>query len=80
METTILGIIAIALLINTFYRERQHNAQVKGLINAIIAKNAQEKAQLDSIVEPRVTQNTQDLMPTDNLNDDEWEKMIGREV
>ena len=78
MEIILVGVITVlsALLL---LQDRSHVKEKNNLINALIAKNAQEKAQLDVVsgVGKPPQDKLSELVPSDSLNDDEWEKVVG---
>ena len=78
IEAVLLGVIIVlsALLL---LQDRSHVKEKNNLINALIAKNAQEKVQLDVVsgVGKPPVQTQPELVPSDSLDDEEWEKVVG---
>lgn len=72
--TAVIIILSVLLLL----QDRAHAKEKSNLINALIAKNAQEKAQLDvtSGNKPPIPQ-PPELVPSESLTDDEWERVAG---
>ena len=74
----ILGLVIIVLSALLLLQDRAHVKEKNNLINAVIAKSAAEKAQLDvtaGLTPPKSTQ--PELTPSENLTDEEWEKVVG---
>lgn len=75
----ILGAVILVLCTLLVVQDRNHTKEKNNLINALIAKNAQEKAQLDvtaGISKPQPPTQPE-LIPSDSLTDDEWEQAVG---
>lgn len=69
---TVIIILSILLLL----QDRAHVKEKNNLINALIAKNAQEKAQLDAMTQPKPKEQLPEFIPTDSLTDDEIERAM----
>ena len=76
-ELILLGVIIVLSLL-LFWEKRQNALERQKLINAVVAKNAGEQVMLDTSdkVKPEPPQ-PPDLVPTDNLTDEEFSKYIG---
>lgn len=85
----LLLIIIIALMVFTYFKDREHNQQVNKLIKAIISKNAQDYTNLT------LAENTElnmphpneplgpiddDLIPVGQADQDVFDKMIDRDL
>lgn len=79
MTEIILGVIIGILFIERYFNEKRHAQEKANLINAVIAKNAQDKAQLDSVKTQTAPATPTELIATDNLTDEQWEKIIDNE-
>ena len=79
MVEIILTVINLALLGYLVYEKRESSKERKSLINAVIAKNAQEKKDLDwnDKVAPEAEDKVEsDFIPLDTMSTEEWEKKI----
>lgn len=77
MSEIILSLVIVALLIYIALKERLVSQERSKLVNAIIAKNAQEAiglATADS-AKPQPPK-PPELIPSDSLTDDQWEKVV----
>jgi len=74
--TLVLVIIALVALIG--WQEYNNRKERAKLVNAIIGKNAQEVASLDLADKTEITSKTvkPDIIPMENMSDDEWEKAL----
>lgn len=80
MTELTFGIIIIAILVGFGWYIREQNRERSKLINAILAKDSQEYvnrtlAENTKIV-PEINAKDPDLIPVDELNDDQWEAHI----
>lgn len=70
----ILGAVIMVLCTLLVLQDRNHTKEKNNLINALIAKTPQDKAMLDTTSQPRLKESFPDLIPSDSLSDEEWEK------
>mgnify|MGYP001592667823 CR=1 FL=1 len=78
-ETILLGVI-IALLAFIGWKEREGRLEKNKLINALLAKNATEMVNMDLADKTEIKTEkpkTDDLVPPENLNDEEWKEAVG---
>lgn len=78
MELILFGVI-IVLCLFLAYKEHESNRERSKFINAITSKNATEQAMLDTVDKNKIDtkQPEPDLIPEQNLTDDQWMKYIG---
>ena len=62
------------------WKEREGRLERNKLINAILAKNAQEMVNLDltdkTAIKAQIPQKEPDFVPQENLELDDWEKVV----
>ena len=76
----ILGLVILALLAYISWKEREVRLLNNKLINALLAKNANEMANLDLADKTKIEvekPKQDDLVPPENLTDQEWKESIG---
>lgn len=79
VEFVLLGVILIlAGLLG--WKERETRLERSKLVNAFLAKNAQEMVNLDladkTVIKAEVPQKEPDFIPPENLSQEAWEKAI----
>ena len=79
--TEIIFIVVILILCGLIgWKEREARLERAKLINAILAKNAQEMANLDladkTVIKTNVPEKKPDLVPIENLDQETFEKVI----
>ena len=79
IEIVLIGVI-LALCGLIGWKEREARLERAKLINAILAKNAQEMANLDladkTVIKANVPEQKPDLVPIENLDQETFEKVI----
>lgn len=75
-----LGLVCLGLIGAFVLYVRETNREKQKLINALIARNAQETANLtfadNTKITPEVTKPDPDLIPMDQLNDEQFDEHI----
>ncbi|MFZ5845296.1 MAG: hypothetical protein ACOY0S_02400 [Patescibacteria group bacterium] len=80
-EIVLIGVI-VALLAYLGWKEQETRFERNKLINALLAKNATEMANLDLADKTKVEvekSKEPDFIPQEDLTDEEWKKAIGVE-
>ena len=79
LNTMIEAITIIALVILLGWQEYQNRKERAKLFNAILAKNNQEFKELEltdkTSIKVAPNEEVPDLVPTDQLTDEDWEKV-----
>lgn len=77
----ILVVVIVALIGLIAWQEWNNRKERAKLINAIIGKNAQEVASLDLAdkTEIKVKPTQTDVIPEENMSDDDWKEQIKKQ-
>ena len=85
MLEIVLGVVNLGLLVAFILYVRETNKEKAKLVNALIAKTPEQARDLDMVdkvqvkVQPQTTQ-APDLVPLENVSDDEFEEHIQSEL
>lgn len=80
MNIEVILLIVILILCGLLgWKDRECRLERNKLINALLAKNAQDMVNLDLVdkteIKTQVTPNQPDYLPPENLTQEEWEKV-----